>query len=179
MHLWDTAGQEEYDRLRPLSYPGTDVVLLCFSLIQTSTLEYIKEKVFFYSFLTFHSRLILYCSPQIHIQRNLIELLPDEIFLLFHFFIPPLFFKVILPLSIIPILPIAHTPHRRPAVEPRGHSLPPERPESPRRTEARPEKRRNTRPERKQIFACEQARRMDRCYHCPLLLTCHRTSFFC
>ncbi|KAL7715676.1 small monomeric GTPase [Entamoeba marina] len=26
--LWDTAGQEEFDSLRPLSYPGTDIFLL-------------------------------------------------------------------------------------------------------------------------------------------------------
>ncbi|KAG6335220.1 hypothetical protein ID866_3865 [Astraeus odoratus] len=30
--LWDTAGQEEYDRLRPLSYPESDVILIVFSI---------------------------------------------------------------------------------------------------------------------------------------------------
>ena len=29
--LWDTDGQSD-DRLRPLSYPGTDVVVMCFSI---------------------------------------------------------------------------------------------------------------------------------------------------
>ncbi|KAK5584315.1 hypothetical protein RB653_005923 [Dictyostelium firmibasis] len=44
VHLWDTAGQEEYDRLRPLSYPGADVVLLCFSTISQSSYEAIRDK---------------------------------------------------------------------------------------------------------------------------------------
>ncbi|XP_065920170.1 ras-related protein Rac1-like isoform X1 [Dysidea avara] len=40
--LFDTVGQEDYDRLRPLSYPQTDVFLMCFSLIDPDTYENIK-----------------------------------------------------------------------------------------------------------------------------------------
>ncbi|CAH4030316.1 unnamed protein product [Pieris brassicae] len=42
--LWDTAGQEDYDRLRPLSYPDTDVILMCFSVDSPDSLENIPEK---------------------------------------------------------------------------------------------------------------------------------------
>eukprot|EP01094_Clydonella_sp_ATCC50884_P020996 TRINITY_DN44_c0_g5_i2.p1 TRINITY_DN44_c0_g5~~TRINITY_DN44_c0_g5_i2.p1 ORF type:complete len:255 (-),score=123.27 TRINITY_DN44_c0_g5_i2:453-1217(-) len=44
LHLWDTAGQEDYDRLRPLSYPGADVVLVCFCLVSSLTSEAVVEK---------------------------------------------------------------------------------------------------------------------------------------
>ncbi|KAF2501206.1 ras-domain-containing protein [Lophium mytilinum] len=42
--MWDTMGQEDYDRLRPLGYPGTHVVLIMFSLVNPDSLDNIQEK---------------------------------------------------------------------------------------------------------------------------------------
>lgn len=43
--LWDTAGQEEYDRLRPLSYPETDLLFVCFAIDCPASLENVIDKV--------------------------------------------------------------------------------------------------------------------------------------
>jgi len=42
--LWDTAGQEDYDRLRPLSYPQTDVFMVAFSIISPHSFDNVKSK---------------------------------------------------------------------------------------------------------------------------------------
>jgi len=41
--LWDTAGQEGYARIRTLSYPKTDIFLLCFSVVNPYSHENVKE----------------------------------------------------------------------------------------------------------------------------------------
>ncbi|XP_050535659.1 ras-like GTP-binding protein rhoA isoform X2 [Daktulosphaira vitifoliae] len=42
--LWDTAGQDDYDRLRSLSYPNTDVVLICYSIESRTSLINVVSK---------------------------------------------------------------------------------------------------------------------------------------
>lgn len=54
-------GQEDYDRLRPLSYPQTDVFLVCFSVVSPSSFENVKEKV-----------IIIINYPVLHLKSLLI-----------------------------------------------------------------------------------------------------------
>ncbi|KAI9502095.1 hypothetical protein GGI25_003600 [Coemansia spiralis] len=44
--LWDTAGQEELDRLRFLCYPEANVVVICFSVDSPDSLTNVLEKWF-------------------------------------------------------------------------------------------------------------------------------------
>jgi len=42
--FWDTAGEEEYDRLRPLSYPDTDLFVITTSVVSPTSFENIRTK---------------------------------------------------------------------------------------------------------------------------------------
>ncbi len=43
--LWDAhCGGEDYDRLRPLCYPQTDVFIICFSIVSRTSFENVTKK---------------------------------------------------------------------------------------------------------------------------------------
>lgn len=44
LDLFDTAGQEDFDRLRPLAYPDSDVFLICFSVVNPASFDNVREK---------------------------------------------------------------------------------------------------------------------------------------
>lgn len=44
LSLWDTAGEEDYDRLRPLSYGQANVVLMCFTIDNPDSLTNVEFK---------------------------------------------------------------------------------------------------------------------------------------
>lgn len=45
--LWDTAGQEDYERLRPLAYSNAHVILIGFAVDAPDSLDNVKHKVRF------------------------------------------------------------------------------------------------------------------------------------
>jgi len=42
--LWDTAGSTEFDSLRPISYPGTDAFMVCYSITDPNSLQCVEER---------------------------------------------------------------------------------------------------------------------------------------
>ncbi|KAJ6495276.1 P-loop containing nucleoside triphosphate hydrolase protein [Mycena sanguinolenta] len=44
--LFDSAGQTDYDYLRPLAYPQTDVFIVCFSVGMPASFENVRQKWF-------------------------------------------------------------------------------------------------------------------------------------
>jgi len=44
LQLWDTAGQEDYKSLRTLSYPNTDIFIICFSVVSPVSFDNVKTE---------------------------------------------------------------------------------------------------------------------------------------
>ncbi|PWW77803.1 ras-domain-containing protein [Tuber magnatum] len=75
--LWDTAGQEEYDRLRPLSYPETDVLFVCFAIDSPHSLENVLDKWYpeVLHFCPSTPLILVGLKTDLRKNRNVIELL--------------------------------------------------------------------------------------------------------
>lgn len=43
--LWDTAGQADYDKLRPLAYPEANVIMICFAIDILDSLDNVQKRV--------------------------------------------------------------------------------------------------------------------------------------
>ncbi|EDM12403.1 ras homolog gene family, member D (predicted), isoform CRA_a [Rattus norvegicus] len=44
LQIWDTAGQDDYDRLRPLFYPDANVLLLCFDVTNPNSFDNVSNR---------------------------------------------------------------------------------------------------------------------------------------
>lgn len=67
-------GQEDYDRLRPLSYPETDVILICYAIDVPASLNSVAKK--------WNEEISLYCDgvPKILVgcKADLRQSSPDQ-----------------------------------------------------------------------------------------------------
>ncbi|XP_036125483.1 rho-related GTP-binding protein RhoN isoform X2 [Molossus molossus] len=45
LNMWDTSGSSYYDNVRPLAYPDSDAVLICFDISRPETLDSVLKKV--------------------------------------------------------------------------------------------------------------------------------------
>ncbi|KAL3271380.1 hypothetical protein HHI36_021864 [Cryptolaemus montrouzieri] len=73
--LWDTAGEEDYDRLRPLSYPRTDIVIICFNVDNPISLQNIHLKWYpeVRHFCPFVPILLVATKLDLRYNRNIVE----------------------------------------------------------------------------------------------------------
>jgi GTPase SAR1 family protein len=45
LQFWDTSGIEDYDTFRPLSYPDSHVIVICFAIDSPDSFDNVQEKV--------------------------------------------------------------------------------------------------------------------------------------
>merc|ERR1711974_278643 len=44
VYLWDTSTEQQYEKLRPLSYPGNEILAICFSIVDKASFDDIPKK---------------------------------------------------------------------------------------------------------------------------------------
>ncbi|KAI1002511.1 GTP-binding protein [Podosphaera aphanis] len=78
--LWDTAGQEEYDRLRPLSYPETDLLFVCFAIDCPNSLENVMDKWYpeVLHFCPYTPLILVGLKSDLRTKRSCIDLLKTQ-----------------------------------------------------------------------------------------------------
>ncbi|KAH8920005.1 ras-domain-containing protein [Atractiella rhizophila] len=78
--LWDTAGQEEYDRLRPLSYPESDVILICFAIDFPVSLANVEDKWYpeVSHFCPSTPLILVGCKTDLRTDRRTLEMLAAQ-----------------------------------------------------------------------------------------------------
>ncbi|KAG8848076.1 Rho GTPase [Serendipita sp. 411] len=69
LSLWDTAGQEEFDRLRSLSYAETHIIMLCFAVDNPISLENVESKVS----INWHSLVLVACKCDLREDEETIQ----------------------------------------------------------------------------------------------------------
>ena len=70
-------GQEDYERIRPLSYPQTNIFLICFSLVTSSSYHNVEHKVKFHTQHDVHNIVRTFCNnaiaKAIHVYQKPVE----------------------------------------------------------------------------------------------------------
>jgi Ras family protein A len=77
--FWDTGGYMEHDRLRPLSYMDSSIILISFSIEKTDSLEHVEQK-WFPEILHFCSKpavpyLLIGCKKDLRDDQRTVDLL--------------------------------------------------------------------------------------------------------
>ncbi|KAL9644080.1 hypothetical protein ABK040_005546 [Willaertia magna] len=74
LHLWGIKGQEQYERLRPLSYPGTDIFILCFSIVDLDSFDQVSNWARELNFYCPDTPIVL-CGTKVDLRDNNFQLL--------------------------------------------------------------------------------------------------------
>lgn len=76
----EVVGQEDYDRLRPLSYPDSNVILICFAIDKPESLNNVQRKWIYEleQYCPQVPRILVGCKQDLRAQLNLKDLITES-----------------------------------------------------------------------------------------------------